>query len=227
MIAHGSVVLLVMTDGRADCIERAIPSAEAALRGRITRRVVHDDSGDETYRAWLHERFPDYELIWHPAGRQGFGGAYRSAWRFLTGACESFVFSTEDDFVFNRPVRLTPMMELLDALPYLAQLTLRRQPWNADEIAAGGIVEQHPDAYADHSCCVDHAWLEHRLFFSTNPSLYRRSLCAKGWPDVEHSEGVFTHQLLEDPDLRFGFWGARDSGEAVTHIGNERVGSGY
>ena len=70
-------------------------------------------------------------------------------------------------------------------------------------------------------------WLEHRRFFTTNPSLYRRSLCWTGWPDTDHSEGAFTTQLLEDPELRFAYWGSRNSGEWCEHIGHERAGTGY
>lgn len=239
------IALLVMTDGRLDCIDRAIPSALEHLQGQITRRIIHDDSGEPDYRAWLRARFGGlgFEVIYHPAGRQGFGGAYRNAWRFLTQCQEPFVFSTEDDFTFNRLVPLDGMVRVLEDNPHLAQLALRRQPWNDQERAAGGIVEQHPGDFVE---CLSNqleshfaprgqlglvpyipTWLEHRRFWTTNPSLFRRSLCLQEWPDAEHSEGVFTHQLLEDPDLRFAFWGARDSGEWVHHIGNERVGTGY
>lgn len=223
-----TVALLVMTDGRVDCIDQAIPSALEHLQGPITRRTIHDDSGDPDYRAWLRRRFGalGFEVIYHPAGRQGFGGAYRNAWRFLTQCHELYVFSTEDDFTFNRPVDLGAVADVLDRFPHLVQLALRRQPWNDQERAAGGIVEQHPHDYTEHYW-NGHRWLEHRRFLTTNPSMFRRALCARGWPDVEHSEGVFTHQLIEDPEVRFGFWGSRDSGEAVTHIGVERVGTGY
>lgn len=229
VIAEGTVLLLVMTDGRRDCIEQTIPSALDNLLGQTGGRIIYDDSGDDSYRWWLAERFgPDgFEVIHHPAGRQGFGGAIRAAWRHVALRHESFVFHLEDDFVFNRPVPLGSMMEIMEAAPRLAQLALRRQPWNDNERAAGGIIEQHPDAYADRSCCQEHAWLEHRQFFTTNPSLYRRSLCLGGWPDADHSEGVFSHQLFEDPELRCGFWGARESGEWVTHIGHQRAGTGY
>lgn len=227
MIAHGRVVLLVMTDGRREYIEKAIASAEANLHGPITRRIIHDDSGDDDYRDWLVGRFDDYEVIFHPMGRQGFGGAIRNAWRFLTGVSEEHVFHLEDDFVFNRPLSLYPMMELLENLPGLSQVALRRQPWNDNEAAAGGIVELHPDAYTEHSCCPEHIWLEHRQFFTTNPSLYPRTLCSRGWPAGEHSEGHFSLELLEDPYVKCAFWGGRDSGEWVEHIGHTRAGTGY
>ena len=220
-----SIILLVVTDGRRECITRTIPSAQANLKGQISYQLIFDDSGDMAYRDWLVAMFPEFDVI-HPMARQGFGGAIRSAWSHLAGRSEPWVFHLEDDFTFNRPVDLTGMAAVLDERPYLAQMALRRQPWNDQEKTAGGVVEQHPGDYDD---CTDgaHDWLEHRRFFTTNPSLYRRSLCRGGWPTAEHSEGVFTHQLLEDPTVRFGYWGARDSGEWVTHIGDQRNGNGY
>ena len=66
----------------------------------------------------------------------------------------------------------------------------------------------------------------HRRFFTTNPSVYRASLCERGWPQEPHSEGVFTHRLLAD-GFDFAFWGGRFDPPAVTHIGAERTGRGY
>lgn len=227
-----SVLLLVMTDGRRNCIEQTIPAALRALHGDVTRKVIHDDSGDGYYQSWLAQTFPDFEIIRTP-GRSGFGGAIANAWHHLTLTAERddcrFVFHLEDDFVIERQIPLLTMSAVLDDNPHLVQLALRRQPWNDEERAAGGIVESHPADYADKRAKFYPAveWLEHRRFFTTNPSLYRRSLCWKGWPTVEHSEGVFTHQLLEDPEVVFGFWGARESGEWCLHIGHERAGTGY
>lgn len=224
-----TIALLVITDGRKDCITRTIPSALEQLDDRlVTERWIYDDSGDSAHRAWLADTFPRFQLVWHPAGRQGFGGAIREAWHILRARSnEPFVFHLEDDFTFNRTVDLPAMLGVLVDHPHLVQLALRRQPWNPQECAAGGIVEQHPHDYIDRTDGTNH-WLEHRRFFTTNPSLYRRSLCHEGWPDVEHSEGHFGIDLLaKHPDWRFGFWGARDSGEWVTHIGHQRNGTGY
>jgi len=48
---------------------------------------------------------------------------------------------------------------------------------------------------------------------------------------IDHVEGgmsLLRIRIREDhPDWRFGFWGARDSGEWCRHIGHERVGTGY
>jgi hypothetical protein len=220
------IALVVMTDGR-EHITDAIRSAEEHLSGPITQRIIHDDSGDDAHRAWLARTFPDYRVIYKTT-RQGFSGAYANAWRFLARQPEPWVFSTEDDFTFTRTVDLSGMVDLLTARPNLAQMALRRQAWSPAEEAAGGIVEQHPADYTDHRLedrFVD--WLEHRRFFTTNPSLFSRDLCRIGWPEVPESEGHFTRVLTADPDTRFGFWGKRDDDPCVTHIGTHRVGHGY
>lgn len=219
--------LLVMTDGR-DTIYETIPSAEAFLDGPISSRWIHDDSGDLANTDKLHRVFPDWRIT-SSAGRQGFGAAIRDAWTILRSASSApYIFHLEDDFLFRRIVPLIPMADVLADHPHLAQLALRRQPWNAEEAAAGGIVEQHPDDWQD---CTDHAgrqWLESSRNFTTNPSLYRRTLLELDWPAGADSEGHYTAALRSaDPDVRFGYWGSRDSGEWVHHIGNVRKGTGY
>jgi len=221
------IALLVITDGRRDYIRQTIPSALAQLEGPVTRRVIFDDSGDPAHRDWLESEFPTFELVSRP-DRQGFGGAIRAAWEHLRHIDEHYVFHLEDDFTFNRPVPLPDMIDVLEDRPFLLQLALRRQPWNDDERAAGGIVEQHPAAYTQRCDDQGRCWLEHRLFWTTNPSLYRQDMTYQHpWPRGSRSEGVFSHNLMRSPKIRFGFWGAMDSGEAVTHIGQERVGVGY
>lgn len=219
------IALLVITDGREHIFE-TVPSALANLVGPITTRLIYDDSDNDAHFDRLANEFAPLGFDVIGGVRRGFGGAIRYCWSFLADHEERFVFHLEDDFIFNRAVDLRSMAMVLDAHPHLAQLALRRQPWNDDERSAGGIVEQHPDDYREWNSTIGD-WLEHRRFFTTNPSLYRRSLCERGWPEVEHSEGVFTHQLLADPDVRFGFWGRRDDTPWVTHIGHERVGIGY
>ena len=218
-----SLALLVMTDGR-DTITETIRSFDEQVTGPVMHRVIHDDSGEPDHRQHLQESFPDFEVI--GGNRSGFGGAIIRAWRHLRTVPVDWVFHLEDDFTFNRPVALDGLAEVMTANPHIAQMALRRQPWNAEERSAGGVVELHPDRYQD---CTDghNAWLEHRSFFTTNPSLYRRNLCDIGWPKGNESEGRFTAKLVADPQVRFGYWGSRQSGEWVTHIGEERRGRGY
>lgn len=222
-----TIALLVVTDGRLDYLEQCIASAEQNLYGSISERWMYDDTGDDEHRRWLCGRFPQFIHV-DDGPRQGFGGAINAAWRQLV-ACSvaSYVFHVEQDFTFNRPVDLDAMTYVLDTHKHLIQLALRRQPWNPAEHAAGGVIEQYPDDYTE---CTDgeYQWLEHRRFFTTNPSLYRWQLMTRGWPDGEQSEGRFGFRLMtEDGFARFGFWGRREDPPAVHHIGQERVGHGY
>lgn len=221
--------LLVITDGRQDCIEQTVESARDNLDGDITGWWMYDDSGDPQHREWLDDQFGrEFNLFWHPDGRQGFGGAIRAAWQKLR--CDGtgrFVFHLEDDFVFNRPVPIDDMIEILDEDECVAQVALRRQAWNDTERAAGGVVEANPDEFVD--VVHDHfvSYLEHRLFWTTNPSLYRRQLIFDvDWPTGEHSEGQFT-RVLRDVGYRFAYLGDRSDPPWVHHIGKERHGTGY
>jgi len=225
-----NITLLVITDGRRECMELTMAAAEELLDGTINRVLIVNDSADHDYAEWLDAMYPSADRIHHPV-RRGFGGAIQSGWDNLGDT--DWVFHLEDDFVLERPVKLLDMVATLAGQPHLVQMALRRQAWNDEERAAGGIIERYPAEYAakagTRSC-----WLEHRLFFTTNPSLYPRSLARLGWPTGEQSEGRFSIRLLregmpgvEPAALRFAFWGARTDPPLVHHIGNERVGTGY
>lgn len=163
----------------------------------------------------------------------GFAGAIAEGWRRVLETDAEYVFHLEDDFIFTRPVSLQAMCEALDGLPGVAQIALKRQAWNEAEREAGGIIEQHYDDFEE--IAVSRAggddrarWpvTVHRRFFTTNPSIYRREIAERDWPQEPHSEGVFTHRLLAD-GYTFAFWGAKDDPPRVLHIGEERAGVGY
>lgn len=228
-----SVAILVVTDGRDEYLTQCVASLDH-LHGPISEWWMFDDTGDDDYRARLAARYPRFRHV-HGGPRRGFGGAIRHAWAHMAHSSAQWVWHMEQDFVLRRPVDLDVIVTVLTARPHLAQMALRRQPWSPPEIAAGGVVEQRPHDYTEeHDALTGASWLEHRLFWTTNPGLYRRSLISVGWPDVPRSEGMFTSRLLRygtadvpGPLVRFGYWGARASGEWVRHIGHDRVGSGY
>lgn len=222
------IALLVMTDGR-DHIFESIPSFEAFASGNVSERWIHDDSGDPRHAEKLRRVFPGYNVVSTP-GRSGFGGAIRSAWNHLRqNSAADFVFHLEDDFTFGRLVELPDLAAILIHHPEILQVALRRQAWNAAEVAAGGVVEVAPEDFEDHDePAIGAQWLTHRRFFTTNPSLYRRQLIVEHeWPDGPHSEGRFAADVFSDPAARSAYFGSRSSGEWVHHIGNTRAGTGY
>lgn len=195
-----TVALLVICDGRDDYHDRALHSAKLNLPA-FDQTVVIDDASHQL----------------------GFAGAIQAGWEQID---TDHVFHLEADFTFNQPVPVDQMIAVLHAHPRLAQLVLKRQPWNDTEKAAGGIVEQHPDDYTEKTWCGQ-TWTEHRRFWSTNPGVYSSRFCRVGWPQEPESEGVFTHIVLRDPHLRFGFWGAKFARPLVHHLGEIRTGVGY
>ena len=223
-----STALLVMTDGRS-YVDDAIRSAVENLlpSNELTELWIHDDSGDEGHRIDLAALYEEWGFRLIPSGpRRGFGGAIRNAWTHLRKHSEAdYVLHLEDDFIFNRPVDLREMQQILDVRPNLAQVALRRQPWNDNERLAGGIIEQHPDSYVRHSF-MDLCWLEHANFFTTNPCMYRRNMLSLVWPEGAESEGHFG-MMLKSSGMNFAYLGERSSPPWVHHIGDERVGTGY
>jgi hypothetical protein len=230
-----TTAVLLVTDGRLDYLRRTVASLMSQTVGDLSEWYMFDDSGDAAHRAALAAEFPLWRHI-NDGPRRGFGGAISAAWSMLAAESSAdHIAHVEADFTFNRMVDVDELAAVLDANPHLAQLALRRQPWNAHEHAAGGVVEQYPDSYTEVSDDAGRHWLEHRRFFSTNPCLYRRSLCFVGWLAGAESEGRFGQQLLahgtpEEPDgskVRFAFWGRRHDEPWVEHIGAVRIGTGY
>lgn len=219
------ITVMVMTDGRRECIVPAIESL-IRLQGPVSLRVIHDDSGDPDYRPWLLRTFPGWTIV-STGKRSGFGGAVRSARHWLTvHDSNPFTWWHEDDFVLTRDIDLPGMVQVLGERRHLTQLALRRQPWNAREREAGGVVEQYPDDFTEWSDGT-YRWLEHRRWFTTNPALLPRWIVGDVWPQGNDSEGRYGIGLFRDPNLRSGYWGDYSSGEWCEHIGHERMGTGY
>lgn len=197
--------LLIIGDGRDEYHERSVASAEQHLPiGLFDVCVVVDDR--------------EHKL--------GFAGAIQHGWDQALDAGADWIFHLEADFTFNQSVPLAQMIAALELHPELAQIALKRQPWNDNERAVGGIVEQHPDDYEE-IAAGPLTLSVHRRCFTTNPCLYPARIARLGWPQEQHSEGVFTGRLLRDPHARFAFLGGKFDPPRVEHIGDTRAGNGY
>lgn len=196
-----SVALVLISDGRDELLDQALVSAAEKLpRDAFAQHV------------WVDDR--EHEL--------GFAGAVQAAWEQVE---TDYVFHLEQDFALCEHVELDAMIALLERHPELAQVSLKRQAWNAEEKTAGGIVELHPRDFTERH--DDGAiWTEHRRYWTTNPSVYSSRWCRQGWPQESQSEGLFTHRLLRDPLLRFAIWGGKFDPPRATHLG-DRTGHGY
>lgn len=232
-----TVTLLVMTHGRRDYLRRTLESFDRMVKGPVKRRVIHDDSADPEFKSWLSRSFPSFLLVSTGPVRIGAGPSVANAWNYLArrGGPE-WVFHLEEDFTFNKPVDLADLIALSEAYPYLAQVSLRRQPWGT-EVPFGGFEYQAADQYHERADDEHGSWLETTRNFTLNPTLYRRRLCEVGWPTGADSEGHIGWKLREQglpwgvpgEAVRFGYWGSWDEGRRwVEHIGSDRAGGhGY
>jgi hypothetical protein len=223
------VVTLVVHSGgtleswpeRRTYLRASLESLTERLHGPIVQRVLYSDWPDEL-RPELEVLAAEFGLYVAGDGHHGYSVSRARLWRYLERrAVGEYVFATEDDFLYDVDVELEPMIATLRTAPYLRQLALLRAPYYPRELEAGGILEEHPDGY-ETVRANGHSRVEHRLYFTANPSLIRRSLTATPWPTAASSERVYTDLLNRDKRSRFAYWG--DGSTAVRHIGAVRAG---
>lgn len=220
-------VVMLLTDGRG-YVKHALASFVENIfvpNDMQFTSVIVDDSANTKHYDKLCSDLPNVKVIAPESKKRGFYGAIQAGWDYISTLDAEWVFHLEEDFVFNQTIPIVEMKQILLENPHLAQVVLKRQPWGEAEVAAGGIVECWPDLYEDHSI-GDISWCEHDLFFTTNPSLYHKSIIEHDWPQMNGSEAEFTKKL-KSQGKRFAFFGKKFDAPRVTHVGNVRTGTGY
>jgi len=223
-----TIPLIVLTNGRRDCISQTIPSIRKHLTG-YGDTVIVDDSGDPYYRAWLAAEFPDALVTAVSGEPAGYWRAMRTVWQIARGSGAGAAWMHEDDFVMTADVDVTCLARVLDEQPHLTQIALKRQPWFTNEIGEGGLIEALEAQGQVFTERTDgrHHWIEHRACFTGNPSLIPARTYTRRWPEGAWSESRFGAQLFAVPDARGAYWGRRSDPPRVEHIGHERVGTEY
>lgn len=198
-----------------------------------------DDLRKATIASW-HAQAREYDLgpLINVDDRMhllGFCGAIRYAWdrlRELDPHSFDYVFHLEEDWLFDRAFSIAHMARVLQTEPQVCQVALRRGQAPAETEA---IIDRFPANFRDRHTGIlglgrpvrTQAWLEHRLFWTTNPSLYHRSIFEDwDWPEQPRCEARFTDTMLSE-SRTFGYWGDRDDAPWITHTGRARTGHGY
>jgi hypothetical protein len=143
----GTVTVVVTSGGteetwpeRSAYLRASLASLTEQVTGPIVQRVVYSD--------WPEVLQPELEAI---AGEFGFyvvGGQHvgytemrQRLWKYLARRAQgTYIFSTEDDFAFTRPVDLQPMIDTLALEPHIVQVALLRDACYEDERQTGGIL---------------------------------------------------------------------------------------
>lgn len=233
--------LAVLTHGRAKPLLGTLASFREQVRPEPARiRVFADAVADlASVVGAVRGTFPDLEdpdvSATHPSRQNGFCRATTRLWAAAASDEEvDYVFWLEHDFRVERRVSLEQMASLLEQEPDLAQVALVRNAENHQERRAGGLIASRPGAFEARQSTVEAEgvgwvvpWLEHRAFFTTNPSLMRRDFMRENpFPDDEqpHCEGRFGIELVRR-GFRFAYWG--DGIPWVQHVGDRQDGTGY
>jgi len=197
-------------------LPEAIDSIRRHVHG-ITRTVLVDDSGDEAFRQRFTAAYPAIRLVAVDDVNAGYQAAMQTVWRTAQESADDHILLFEEDFRVTHPINIDVWADHLDTHEYLAQIVAQRQPWFGNEIAAGGVLE----ALTGPREAVD-GLVEHRLFFSGNPTVIPRRTFEQPWPAGNWSENRFRDRLLTNPAVKF----AMTPTIVVEHVGT-RTGHGY
>ena len=185
--------------------------------GPIDTLILVNDTGDRGYGDWLGWTFKQFdEIVNHPQ-RLGLAGALRSAWTTALEYGPDYVFHVEGDFTFNCDVDLGGMVRILDANPMLSQVSLKRQPVNDVEIAAGGYMETSPGAYTQQD-----GYVAQSLCYTFNPHIAPADvirLCLSE-PNDGLERGITDTLLFYN--FHFGIYGRIKDAPRIHHIGEKR-----
>lgn len=218
-----NTTLLIMTNGRKEYLERTLSTLDK-LHGNFTRILIHDDSGDSDYHTWL-ERL-GYEVA--TTNKIGFTKAMISAWEKVKKDTNKWVFHLEEDFLIMEDIYIDNMMEVMNNYDYIKQIVLSRADITKRNIKKRGIVIPAAERFKDKTDGKNF-WVEHRINFSCNPCLYRKSLIYDfPWPNVQRSEHQYGNLLLKKyPSTKCAYWGKSTDKPKVEHIGKNRTGFNY
>lgn len=210
-----NVSLIVITDGRQDCISRTIDRLHGICTFNFFEKLIINDSANPKYHEYLVGRFFGFRVVSHDQ-RRGLAGAVQSAWENVSDDTQ-YIFHLEDDFLLNEDVNIDKMITLLNNKETLTQMALIRNPVNPPEEEVGGFVFQNLHDYHQHD-----GWFDHQRLFTLNPCIYAKDLTKIGWPD-HGGEREFTDKLHSmNKEYCFGFYGDIYDPPRVTHIGGRR-----
>jgi uncharacterized protein YifE (UPF0438 family) len=217
-------ILLGFIDNmRPEMLDATILSTEKNLKGDFVQKIIINDSGVDEYHFQLLDRYgSDYKIISHKTNR-GLSGSVRTLWEIADELDIDYIWHQEGDFTFNENINVNTLLNIFD--PYIAQVTLKRQPVNNEEANYGGFMQRDRASY-DQVYRGNIKYSTHRNFFTLNPGLYPRWVInlgwEQGWGEKEFGERLFSNHLV-----KCAYYGWVDDPPLVNHIGVYRGGNWF
>jgi hypothetical protein len=223
-----SLIWITLTNGRKDIINITRPSWYKNLAGNVDLEIIIDDSGDGSYREWLSSEYKNAKIIYVDKNPSGFANATSKCFEVALDSGCKYVLHTEDDFVLNRKLETSNLINILKENKNLSQISLQRQPWYDHEKTKDTIIDSY--RAQGHEFTEKESnnsfYMEHSFYWTTNPNIYPIEIARLGWPKESSSEIKFTKKIFS-LGYKSAFYEKEGSEPYVTHIGHFRVGSNY
>lgn len=232
-------LLTVLTNGRAECLERTLTAFEKHVHPRPSKIFIHID-GPYSPPRFLYDEMP--WAVSQAVRPVGFTYGTKDCYDYAAQSEYEWCFHMEDDMVIVRPTDLTHLRDVMELEQHVCQMALIRSPWG-HEIPYGGYVAQHEDQYKRRETEYDWKytsqgeigdpltakWLEHVRNWTTNPALQRTQfLKDHPYPEVDHSEGIYGFEIRDRaPGTTFGLWGWGEPWCAHIGVDRQRGSHGY
>lgn len=200
--------LVVMGHGRTEYFVKAVEAVDEVIGWDFFDRHIVSMDGTLIRHMWpsSYEWEP---LVTEIGVRHGLTANMAQAIGALTPD-DKWVFWLEEDFLVT-DAPLQAMADTLTANRDVANMVLARQPWNAQEQAAGSVLATIP------GLSDEGGWCRHRAGFWLNPMVAHASLLRSLRPGVESS---LTAQC-NARGLSYGYWGGVADEPRCLHIGAE------
>ena len=223
-ISTPKIMLGVIGNGRKELLDQTISSIKQKIEYPFFSKVLIDDTGDKNYHLELANDYKEFfngGLILHDQNL-GLSGSIKSLWNAAHAQGADYIFHVEEDFTFNESVNINSLIQILDNEEFrFAQVALKRQPWNAEEVQAGGFMQADRESYDDSWGNNKLKWTTHKKLFTLNPSLYPRWVIDIGWGQG-WGEREFSDKLFSDINVMCCFIGTVDDPPLVHHTGTYR-----
>ena len=206
----------VLTDGRAERIERSFPTWTKNLDlHRFNIKIIFDSSGDDKYAEYLSR----YDMDIVKLGKQDLANAFNRMFKYLSQLDFDYLLLFEDDFSVPEYINISDLLYVLEYAE-LDQLTLVRQPYYPFEIEAGSlmnliksripIIERTYNGYT---------WIEHNAFWTNNPSLITKRVFDVEYPIEFHQCEINFFSRLKQiyPEIKTAYYGAIGDTPRVIH----------
>jgi hypothetical protein len=216
----------ILGNGRGRFLDRTIASWEANLIDTPKYKIIFDDSGNSEYREWLQNKFGSrFEIVSVSEHCVGQAAAINFIFNYLSSLDVDYFLQTEDDWMLNRPIKISELANCLSNLENVCQVRIPRSVWHETnthylDLEHGTLLNYY---VSQHQHVKKEKWYEIQTdsyFWSHNPNVFKRNILGIQYPENGiDSEYLFGKKLISLGFTSFAYWAINPYESFVSHIG--------